>query len=253
MTNSFGSQGSRLIRIIEETNIVVTKSKSTSPIMAIVLLVFIIGVPLLPLIISARWDWWEAWVYAGVSILGFFISRLIAGRRHPDLLAERSKSFQSSNAESWDKILSPSLMLLGAIIPITAGLEMRFSLPAQFPLKIKILAALIIVFGYGIGAYAMAINRYFSGVVRIQKDRGHEVVNEGPYRWVRHPGYSGLFLANLAIPLLLDSVWTLIPVLLSSVGIIIRTSLEDEALQKKLPGYREYTQKVSFRLFPGIW
>ena len=221
--------------------------------MIIVLLVLIVGVPLLPLIISGRWDWWEAWVYAGVNILGFFISRLIAGRRHPDLLAERGKSFQSKNAESWDKILSPSLMILGVIIPLTAGLEMRFSTPVPFPLVIKIFAALIIVFGYGIGAYAMAINRYFSGVVRIQKDRGHEVVNKGPYRWVRHPGYSGSFLANLAIPLLLDSTWALIPVLLSLIVIIIRTSLEDQALQEKLPGYRAYAQEVPFRLFPGVW
>ena len=229
------------------------KSKPASPLMIIVLLVFIVGVPLLPLIITGRWDWWEAWVYAVVCILGFFISRLITGRRHPDLLAERGKSFESSDAETWDKILSPSLMVLGVMIPLTAGLEMRFSPPSPFPLAIKILAALIIVFGYAIGAYAMAINRYFSGVVRIQEDRGHKVVNKGPYRWVRHPGYSGSFLANLAIPLLLDSTWALIPVLLSLVVIIIRTSLEDRTLQEKLPGYHEYTQETPFRLFPGVW
>jgi len=231
----------------------VPKSKSTSPLLIIALLVFIIGVPLLPLIISARWDWWEAWVYAGVNILGFFISRLIAGRRHPDLLAERGKSFQTPDSETWDKILSPMLMLLGTLIPLAAGIDMRFGPSAQFPLIVKVMAALIIIFGYGIGAYAMAINRYFSGVVRIQKDRGHEVVNKGPYRWVRHPGYSGSFLANLAIPLLLDSTWTMIPVLLSLVVIIIRTSLEDQALQEKLPGYQAYTQVVPFRLFPGVW
>jgi len=231
----------------------VPKSKSTSPIMTIALLVFIIGVPLLPLIISARWDWWEAWVYAGVGILGFFISRLIAGRRHPDLLKERAKSFQTPDSEAWDKILSPGLMILGAIIPLAAGLDMRFGPSAQFPIIFKVLAALIIVFGYAIGAYAMFVNRYFSGVVRIQKERGHQVVDQGPYRWVRHPGYSGTILANLAIPLLLDSLWTFIPVLLSLVVILIRTSLEDQTLQEKLPGYRAYAQKVPFRLFPGVW
>ena len=227
--------------------------KPASPIKIIVLLVFVVGVPLLPLIISGQWDWWEAWVFAAICILGFFSSRLITGRRHPDLLAERGKSFQSSNAETWDKFLSPGLMILGIIIPLTAGLEMRFTSPVPFPQTIKIVSALIIIFGYGIGAYAMAINRYFSGVVRIQKDRGHEVVNKGPYRWVRHPGYSGSFLANLAIPLLLDSSWALIPVLLSLIVIIIRTSLEDQTLQEKLPGYRKYAQEVPYRLFPGVW
>ena len=228
-------------------------TKTISPQMVLFLLVFIIVVPMLPLIISWRWDWWEAWIYAGLSILGFFISRIVAGRRHPDLLAERSKSFQTPDSEAWDKILSPGLMLLGAIIPLAAGIDMRFGPSAQFPVSFKILAALIIIFGYGIGAYAMIVNRYFSGVVRIQKERGHQVVDQGPYRWVRHPGYSGSILANLAIPLLLDSLWTFIPVLLSLLVIILRTSLEDQALQEKLPGYQAYAQKVPFRLFPGIW
>ena len=227
--------------------------KTTSPLMIISLLVIIIVVPMLPLIISWRWDWWEAWVYASVSILGFFTSRLMAGRRHPDLLTERGKSFQTPGSEAWDKIISPGLMLLGAIIPLAAGLDMRFGPSAQFPVIFKVLAALIIVFGYAIGAYAMIVNRYFSGVVRIQKERGHQVVSQGPYRWVRHPGYSGALLANLAIPLLLDSLWTFIPVLLSLLVIIIRTSLEDQALQEKLSGYREYAQEVPFRLFPGVW
>lgn len=228
-------------------------SRTASPIMIVALLILIIVVPLLPILITGRWNWWEAWVYAGVSILGFFISRMISGRRHPDLLAERGKSFQTTDAEAWDKALSPGLMVLGAAIPLVVGLEMRISPSAQFPLVVKILSALIIVFGYGIGAYAMAVNRYFSGVVRIQNDRGHYVVNQGPYRFVRHPGYSGAFLANIAIPLLLDSYWALIPVILSLIVIIIRTSLEDQTLQEKLPGYQEYAQQVPYRLFPYIW
>lgn len=248
-----GLQTKRWNAIDDRISLMKTNSKPATLVKIFFFIIFIVGVPLLPLIISGRWDWWEAWLYAAICILGFFISRLITGRRHPDLLAERGKTFESVDAEKWDKFLAPGLMILGVIIPITAGLEMRLAPPLPYPLIIKIVAALIIIFGYGIGAYAMAINRYFSGVVRIQKERGHEVVSKGPYRLVRHPGYSGAFLANLAIPLLLESTWTLIPVLLSLLVIIIRTSLEDQALHEKLPGYHEYAQKVTFRLFPGIW
>ena len=97
------------------------------PVRAIVLmLIFIVVIPLLPLIISWRWNWWEAWVYAGISILGFAISRMLAARRNPDILAERARFLQHEDAKPFDKILSPLVGLGGGIIPIIAGLDELF-------------------------------------------------------------------------------------------------------------------------------
>jgi protein-S-isoprenylcysteine O-methyltransferase Ste14 len=96
-------------------------------------------------------------------------------------------------------------------------------------------------------------NRFFSGMVRLQTDRGHHVISGGPYRWVRHPGYLGALLTYAAVPFLMDSWWTLIPAFLSFLVIVIRTRLEDDFLQKSLDGYKDFTQKVRYRLFPGIW
>jgi protein-S-isoprenylcysteine O-methyltransferase Ste14 len=99
----------------------------------------------------------------------------------------------------------------------------------------------------------MASNPFFATTVRIQDDRGHCVVSSGPYRPVRHPGYLGSMIYNLVIPLVLDSLWTFIPALLTILLLVVRTKLEDRTLQAELPGYRKYAAAVPYRLIPGIW
>ncbi len=210
-------------------------------------------VPLLPLLLSGRWDWWEAWAYAILSILGFAISRYLAGRRHPDLLRERARMLQHADAEPWDRVLARLVGLGGALISLAAGLETRFAWSSEFSLGAKVVCLAIIVAGYALGSYALIENRFFSGMVRIQIERGHHVVSSGPYRWVRHPGYAGALLAYLASPFLLDSLWAFYIALLLALGVIIRTELEDKTLQHRLDGYREYADRVRYRLVPGLW
>ena len=111
----------------------------------------------------------------------------------------------------------------------------------------------LITLGYAFAAWALAENRYFYSVVCIQVDRGHRVCDSGPYRIVRHPGYAGNILALLGIALALSSVWTLIPAAVALSITVIRTVLEDHTLQEELPGYREYAQRVRYRLIPGIY
>jgi protein-S-isoprenylcysteine O-methyltransferase Ste14 len=104
-----------------------------------------------------------------------------------------------------------------------------------------------------LSSYALIENTFFSGMVRIQTDRGHRVISSGPYRWLRHPGYAGALLAYLATPFLLDSVWTLLPVVFLTAVLVIRTRLEDQTLQAELDGYRDYARRVRYRLLPGVW
>jgi len=217
------------------------------------MLFFIIVVPFLPLLISRQWDWWEAWVYAAVSILGFALSRALAARRHPDLLAERARFLQHEDAKPWDKQLAPLVGLGGGLIPLVAGLDALFGWWPTFSLPVKILALIGILTGYAVGAWALVENRYFSGMVRIQTERDHHVVSSGPYRWARHPGYAGALLNYLATPLFLDAIWAFVPVVFLTIVLIIRTNLEDQTLQNELPGYQEYAGRVRWRLLPGIW
>jgi len=223
------------------------------PAVILQLAVLILILPLLPILITRRWGWWEAWVYAGVSIFGFVISRALAARKHPDLLAERAKFTEHPDAAEWDRILAPLVGLGGGLIPLTAGLGALFGWSGGFSPGLKLIALAVIVIGYLLGSWALIANRYFSGMVRIQHDRGHEVVREGPYRWVRHPGYAGAILTYLAAPVLLDSLWALVPAVLLIVLLVIRTALEDRTLQENLPGYPEYTDQVPHRLIPWIW
>ncbi len=230
-----------------------SRSSMLTPRVLIISFLFVVVAPFLPLLISQQWDWWQAWVYAIVSIAGFVISRALAARRNPGLLAERSRFLRHEDAKPWDKTLAPLVGLGGALVPLVAGLDARFGSSADFGLPIELAALAVLVGGYVLASYALIENAYFSGMVRIQTDRGQHVISSGPYRWVRHPGYAGALLAYLATPLLLDSLWTFVPALFLTVVLIIRTNLEDKTLQAELDGYRDYAQRVRYRLLPGVW
>jgi protein-S-isoprenylcysteine O-methyltransferase Ste14 len=188
-----------------------------------------------------------------LSIVGFLLSRALAARRHPDILVERARSIELQGAKSWDKVLAPALAFGSLFILVVAGLDRVYGWTNPYPLIARIVALVVIVLGFILGSWALIENRYFSGVVRIQKDRDHHVVTTGPYRLVRHPGYAGALWTYLATPVLLDSNWAFIPALLLLGVLVLRTSLEDRTLQAELPGYAEYAQKTRFRLFPGLW
>ena len=136
---------------------------------------------------------------------------------------------------------------------IVAGLDHRFGWSPVFSTWLNITGIILIALGYAFAAWALAENRFFSSMMRIQTDRGHVVCDSGPYRIVRHPGYAGNLLAMPGIVLALDSAWTLVPVGIALVVAVIRTALEDRTLQEELPGYQEYTSRVRYRLLPGVY
>ncbi|MCF7801237.1 MAG: isoprenylcysteine carboxylmethyltransferase family protein [Candidatus Marinimicrobia bacterium] len=217
------------------------------------LFVVIVLIPFSPLLISFDWDWLEAWAYAIVAVLGFGMSRWLVWRRWPDLLSERAQMLNHPDAKSWDRILAPAMALGGGLIPIAAGFERVFGDVHAFSLPVKSLALAGIILGYVLGTWALVTNRYFSGMVRIQTDRGQTVVSSGPYQWVRHPGYTGAFITYVGMSFWLDSTWSILPMVLVNLVVIIRTKLEDETLQAELTGYPEYAEKTRYRLVPGVW
>ena len=216
------------------------RHKTISPRVVVQTLFFVVVLPFLPLLISWRWDWWEAWVYAIICILGFVISRVLAARRHPDLLAERARFMQHENAKAWDRLLVPLVGLGGGLIPLVAGLDALFDWSPTFSVPVRMASLAIILGGYALGSYALIENRFFSGLVRIQTDRGHQVVSSGPYRWMRHPGYAGALLTYLATPFFLDAPWAFLPVMFLTILLVIRTQWEDRTLRDKSEGYRDY-------------
>jgi protein-S-isoprenylcysteine O-methyltransferase Ste14 len=101
--------------------------------------------------------------------------------------------------------------------------------------------------------WAESVNKFFEPTVRIQTDRGHTVIDFGPYAIVRHPGYVSAFLVFIGIPLSLGSLLALIPAVMACLLLIVRTIWEDQTLRDELTGYREYAQRVRYRLIRGVW
>lgn len=218
-------------------------------------LLIIIPVMLGTLLITAgRFDWWEAWAYTGTGLLVVLGSRVVMIRKHPDLALERSQAHEMDDVKEWDRFLMPFTALIAPFISwIIAGLDQRFGWSPDLPNWIQITALVVIQLGSLLGSWAMVVNRFFSSQVRIQKDRGHSVVKEAPYSFVRHPGYAGGLVSWLAAPVFFSSWWLIIPTVLAITASVIRTALEDHTLQDELPGYKEYAGEVKFRLVPGIW
>jgi len=207
-----------------------------------------------PFIAAGRLDWWPAWALVVLSLIASIISRIIPARKNPDLLAERARYVEAKDVKPWDRVLMPIVGIIGPLATwVVAGLDERFAWPPLMPPALQVAGFLVVAAGSALVTWAMAENRFFSAVVRIQKDRGHAVVSSGPYAFVRHPGYTGGVLAAIGIPLALGSAWALIPGALSAAGITVRTALEDRTLQEELAGYREYAARVRWRLLPGVW
>jgi protein-S-isoprenylcysteine O-methyltransferase Ste14 len=200
------------------------------------------------------WGWWQGWAYSLLFASAGIGLRLWAERRHPGLMAERAQLSRAPGVKSWDRLLAPLMAWSLGLPPfVVAGLDHRFGWSPHFPTWLNILGLGLAAAGYAFTGWALLENRFFSSVVRIQSERGHEVCDTGPYKIVRHPGYSGSILPPFAMVLAFGSVWTLVPATAAGIIAVVRTSLEDRTLQNELPGYREYTDRVRYRLIPRIY
>jgi len=215
---------------------------------------FTLLLPAVLFIAVGRLNWVWAWVYVGIVVFFTLVSRVAVIRTNPDLIAERAQSLEREDIRGWDRVILFFLLLIGPLAMMTvAGLDERFGWSPQILLAPRLVALAVMVLGYTLSTWAMAVNRYYSAVVRIQKDRGQTVVTDGPYRFVRHPSYATGIVSSLMIPILLGSLWALIPTILVALGTIIRTALEDKTLLEELDGYQEYAAQTRYRLLPGVW
>jgi protein-S-isoprenylcysteine O-methyltransferase Ste14 len=200
---------------------------------------------------AGRWDWWPAWAAVAFMLVWMTAQGVILLRFNPDLIAERLRP--PKEAKAWDKVIVSACRLLQLARYILAGLDARYGWTASFPAAAQVTALAVCCVGYGLFTWAMASNRFFSQVVRIQANRGHVVAMGGPYRFVRHPSYLGMILFELAMPTMLGSWPSMAVSAVCAALFVLRTALEDRTLQTELPGYAEYSREVRCRLLPGIW
>ena len=210
--------------------------------------------PALLFVAAGTIDWPMAWVYVAMLLAATLGSRLIVLQRNPETLRERARFTSAEGTKAWDRLLVVIVGLLGpALIALVAGLDHRWGWSAMVPEAAQSLGALAVAGGYSLSVWAMVENPYFSGVARIQEDRGQEPVTSGPYRFVRHPSYAGALVASLALPVMLDALWALVPATFMVAALVVRTGLEDRMLRAELEGYQRYAEETPHRLMPGVW
>ena len=180
------------------------------------------------------------------------MSTLYLRRVNPDVIAGRVNRHE--RPRQWDLLLGIFVALPTMLaIPIVSALDDGRYHWSRLPWWGCALGYALMLAGIAGITWAQAVNKFFEPSVRIQTDRGHRVIDTGPYAIIRHPGYAFGFLLFLGMPLALGSLWALIPAAMLCPLLVVRTVLEDRMLQAELPGYREYAQRVRYRLVPGVW
>jgi protein-S-isoprenylcysteine O-methyltransferase Ste14 len=200
---------------------------------------------------AGRLDWIWAWIFIGINLAVVLVNGTILMRTNPEIVAERGRPKEVKN---WDKAVSGLWALAQYLaIPLVAGLDARFGWTRGLGIAWNIAGAVVFTAGMALFGWAMITNAYFSTAARIQSDRGQTVCRSGPYRFVRHPGYSGTVLQAMGTSFLLGSLWSLIPTAAAVACMVARTVLEDRMLQNELPGYKDFARDVPHRLVPGVW
>jgi protein-S-isoprenylcysteine O-methyltransferase Ste14 len=195
--------------------------------------------------------WVPGWIFVAVLVLAFGASALVLARVNPVIYRARSR-FQPGT-KAWDKrLLLVMLPAMVAIIPVGALDAGRFHW-SSVPLWAVFLGYAAMIAAIAVTGWAQAVNPFFEPGVRIQSERHQRVIDTGPYRFVRHPGYIAAILLFFGMAIALGSYWALVPALVATVLLVVRTSWEDRLLRTDLPGYADYAHRTRFRLFPGVW
>jgi protein-S-isoprenylcysteine O-methyltransferase Ste14 len=202
---------------------------------------------------AGRLDWLAGWTFLCSFLVAVGIIAIWARRNDPELLEERQTASQAQNIKRWDRILMAVYTVLLLLLIVISGVDAVRIGWSRIPVILRIMGWLGLGVAFWIVWRVMAENTYLSEHVRIQEERGHQVITTGPYQHVRHPMYVGIIIAMLGVPLALGSWWALVPAVLIVILFIIRTALEDRTLIAELPGYKEYAKQVRYKLIPRVW
>ena len=201
---------------------------------------------------AGRLDWVRGWIYVGLSVTGITAMRFILQRYNPELMAERAK-WRHKDTKRFDKIFMVGFLPLALLHPAVAGLDAVRYRWSSIPFAFVYVGAVLFVASLVLLTWAMVLNPYAEGSVRIQTDRAQTVVTSGPYRFVRHPMYVGIPLMHVGSSLVLGSVWALVMSAVMILLLVWRTAQEDRTLRRELPGYEDFATHTRYRLLPGVW
>ncbi len=211
---------------------------------------FLLGAVLVGLLVflpAGTLNYFNGWLFMGILFVPMFFAGIIMMLKNPSLLKSRLNAKEEEAEQSLVVKLSGLMFLAGFII---AGLDFRFSW-SKLPQSFVIIAAVLFLVAYSLYAEVLRENTYLSRTIEVQE--GQKVIDTGLYGIVRHPMYSVTLLLFLSMPLVLGSVYSFIVFLAYPFIIAKRIRNEEELLTRELEGYKEYKNKVKYRLVPFVW
>jgi protein-S-isoprenylcysteine O-methyltransferase Ste14 len=197
--------------------------------------------------------WPAGWVFlAEIGGFGLAIGLWLA-RHDPALLAERMSMLAQPAQKRWDKAFMASIVVMWTAWLVLMGLDAVRWRSSHLPVWAQALGAILIALCMYLAYLTLRVNSFAAPVVKIATERGHHVVDTGPYAYVRHPMYAGAVLFFIGTPLLLGSWYGLAVAPVLTAVIALRAVLEERMLAQELPGYRDYAARVRYRLIPRVW
>ncbi len=199
---------------------------------------------------AGRWDVPMFWAYLAVVAAPGFVLLPVLRRVSPGLLEERLRPGPGERDRAGTPLIGLHLLAMLVVSGLDVG---RFHWSGRMPVALQVVGLIGAGAGYAFTAWALLVNPFFSSAVRVQQDRQQRVVTEGPYAFVRHPGYAGSLFFSAWSAVALGSWWALLPLAVLLPAMVRRTGLEDAMLHSGLEGYPDYARRVRFRLVPGLW
>jgi protein-S-isoprenylcysteine O-methyltransferase Ste14 len=199
---------------------------------------------------AGTFDYWQAWVFIAVFVVATMVPTIYLAVKYPDALRRRTRSGPFAETRVVQKLINIGIILAVVAAGVVGGLDHRFGWSAV-PIAVVVLGNALVVIGLSIAELVVIQNNYAAATITVEKDQ--PVVSTGLYGLVRHPMYVGALIMMVGMPLALASYWALLTIIPGVLVFAARITDEEKALRQDLDGYEEYTEKVHYRLVPGVW
>ncbi|MBX5487504.1 MAG: isoprenylcysteine carboxylmethyltransferase family protein [Mycolicibacterium hassiacum] len=199
---------------------------------------------------AGTFDYWQAWVFIAMFVTASVVQSGYLAVTAPDALRRRTRPGPFAETRPLQRLIHTGIVLTSVSAAVIAALDHRFGW-STVPTTVVVIGDLLVVAGLAVALLTIAQNNYAAATITVES--GQPVVSTGLYAVLRHPMYAAALIVTAGTPVALGSYWGLV-VLIPAVAVFVaRIADEEKALREDLPGYREYTDKVSYRLVPGVW
>lgn len=199
---------------------------------------------------AGTFDYWQAWVFIGVFIIGTMGPSIYLMLKRPDALRRRMRAGPFAETRPVQRVVITATVLMVVVVLVISALDHRFGWSAV-PTAVVMVGDVLVWAGLTVAQVVIIQNSYAAATITVES--GQPLVSTGLYGVVRHPMYAGTLVMMIGTPLALGSYWGLIAIPPAVLLLAVRTADEEQMLRQQLAGYRQYMQQVRFRLVPYVW